>query len=93
MCVESLFLCFIIVFYLIGCCPVMRHVICLYVECLFLCFIIVFYLIGCSPVMRHVINVRNRAKISNQYNQAPHLTQDTNGKVRTSQLDITNESR
>ena len=27
----------------------------------------------------------------NRYNQAPHLTQDTNGKVTTSQLDITNE--
>ena len=25
--------------------------------------------------------------------QAPHLTQDTNGKVTTSQLDITNESQ
>ena len=25
----------------------------------------------------------------NRYNQAPHLTQDTNGKVTTSQLDIT----
>ena len=32
------------------------------------------------------------AKIRNRYNQAPHLTQDTNGKVTTSQLDITNES-
>ena len=26
-------------------------------------------------------------------NQAPHLTQDTNGKVTTSQLDVTNESQ
>ena len=34
---------------------------------------------------------RKRAKIRNQYNQALHLTQDTNGKVTTSQLDITNE--
>ena len=33
------------------------------------------------------------AKIRNRYNQAPRLTQDTNGKVPTSQLDITNESR
>ena len=33
------------------------------------------------------------AQIRNQYNQAPHLTQDTNGKVTTSQLDITNESQ
>ena len=30
------------------------------------------------------------AKIRNRYNQVPHLTQDTNGKVTNSQLDITN---
>ena len=35
--------------------------------------------------------VRKRAKIRNPYNQVPHLTLDTNGKV--SQLDITNESQ
>ena len=29
----------------------------------------------------------------NTINQAPHLTQDTNGKRTTSQLDITNESQ
>ena len=29
----------------------------------------------------------------NLYNQVPHLTQDTNGKVTNSQLDITNESQ
>ena len=29
----------------------------------------------------------------NQYNQAPHLTKDTNGKVTTSQLDVTNEGQ
>ena len=29
----------------------------------------------------------------NRHNQAPHLTQDTNEKVTTSQLDITNESQ
>ena len=40
-----------------------------------------------------LIKVRNRAKIKNRYNQAPHLTQDTNGKVTTSQSDITNESQ
>ena len=34
-----------------------------------------------------------RAKIRNRYNQAPHLTKDTNGKVTTSHLDITNESQ
>ena len=40
-----------------------------------------------------VMKVRKRAKIRNRYNQAPHLTQNTNGKVTTSQLDITNESQ
>ena len=39
------------------------------------------------------MKVRKRAKIRNRYNQAPHLTQDANGKVTTSQLDITNESQ
>ena len=39
------------------------------------------------------IKVRKRAKIRYRYNQAPHLPQDTNGKVTTSQLDITNESQ
>ena len=36
------------------------------------------------------------AKIRNRYNQASHLTkdsEDTNGKVTTSQLDITSESQ
>ena len=37
--------------------------------------------------------VRKRAKIRNRYNQAPNLTQDTNGKATTSQLDIPNESQ
>ena len=36
--------------------------------------------------------VRKGVKVRNRYNQAPHLTQDTNGKVTTSQLDITNKS-
>ena len=37
---------------------------------------------------KHVLNVvkvSNGAKIRNRYNQAPHLTQDTNGKVTNSQ--------
>ena len=37
--------------------------------------------------------VSKGAKIKNQYNQVPHLTQDTNGKVTNSQLDATNESQ
>ena len=40
-----------------------------------------------------MFKVRKRAKIKNQYNQAPHLAQDTNGKVTTSQLDITHEGQ
>ena len=36
--------------------------------------------------------VSKGAKFRNQYNQVPHLTQDTNGKVTKSQLDTTNES-
>ena len=40
-----------------------------------------------------IIKVRKGAKIRNRYNQAPHLTQDTNGEVTTSQLDNTNKSQ
>ena len=40
-----------------------------------------------------LLKVRKRAKIRNRYNQAPHLTQDTNGKVTKAQLDITTESQ
>ena len=36
---------------------------------------------------------KKEGKIRNRYNQAPHLTQDTNGKVMLSQLDITYESQ
>ena len=36
---------------------------------------------------------KGAAKIRNRYNQVPHLTQDTNGKVTNSQLDTTNESQ
>ena len=38
-----------------------------------------------------MLKVRKRANIRNRCNQAPHLTQDTNVKVTTLQLDITNE--
>ena len=37
--------------------------------------------------------VSKGAKIRNRYNQVPHLTQDTNGKVTNSQLGTTNESQ
>ena len=41
----------------------------------------------------HTFKVSTGAKIRNQYNKAPHPTQDTNGKVTNSQLDTTNESQ
>ena len=40
-----------------------------------------------------IIKVIKKAKFRNRYNQVPHLTQDTNGEVTNSQLDITNESQ
>ena len=40
-----------------------------------------------------VIKVSKGVKIRNRYNQVPHLTQDTDGKVTNSQLDTTNESQ
>ena len=39
------------------------------------------------------IQVSKGAKIRSRYNQVPHLTQDTNGKVTNSQLDTTNQSQ
>ena len=39
-----------------------------------------------------VVQCKKRAKIRNRNNQAPQLTQDTNAKVTTSQLAITNVS-
>ena len=46
-----------------------------------------------DPVALKVFKVSKGAKIRNRYNQVPHLTQDTNGKVTNSQLDTTNESQ
>ena len=43
--------------------------------------------------MEMEIKLSMDAKIRNRYNQVPHLTQDTNGKVTNSQLDTTNESQ
>ena len=40
-----------------------------------------------------IVEVSKGAKIRNRYNQVPHLTQDTNGKVTNSQLDNANESQ
>ena len=44
-------------------------------------------------MLLHVHKVRKRKKIKNRYNQVLHLTQDINGKVTNSLLDITNESQ
>ena len=38
-----------------------------------------------------IYKVSKGAKIRSRYNQVPHLTTDTNGKVRNSQLDTINE--
>ena len=40
-----------------------------------------------------MFKVSNGTKIRNRYNQVPHLTQDTNGKVTNSQLDTKNKSQ
>ena len=42
---------------------------------------------------RALFKVSKVAKIRNQYNQVPHLTQVINGKVTNSQLDTTIESQ
>ena len=39
------------------------------------------------------MKVSKGAKIRNRYNQVPHLTKDTNGKVTNSHLDPTNKSQ
>ena len=48
-----------------------------------------------TPTMEVTIDkkVSKGAKIRNRYNQVPHLTQDTNGKLTNSQLDTTNRSQ
>ena len=40
-----------------------------------------------------LVEVSKGANIRKRYNQVPHLTQYTNGKVTNSQLDTTNESQ
>ena len=45
------------------------------------------------PSHQYMVQVSRGAKIRNRYNQVPHLTQATNGKVTNSQLDTTNESQ
>ena len=46
-----------------------------------------------NDILNQCFLVSKGAKIRNRYNQVPHLTQDTNGKVINSQLDTTNESQ
>ena len=48
---------------------------------------------GRKNQIKQTNKVRKRAEIRNRYNQAPHLTQDTNGKEITTQLDIKHKSR
>ena len=38
-----------------------------------------------GEVNTQILKVSKGAKIRNRYNQVPHLTQDTNGKVTNSQ--------
>ena len=47
-------------------------------------------LLQMSLILSEYIEVSNGAEIRNRYNQVPHLTQNTNGKVTNSQLDTTN---
>ena len=46
-----------------------------------------------GKLKKAITKVSKGAKIRNRYNQVPHLTQDTNGKVTNSHLDTTNESQ
>ena len=48
---------------------------------------------GFDSKLKLILKVCKGAKIRNRYNQVPHLTKDTNGKVTNSQLDTTNESQ
>ena len=45
------------------------------------------------PLLIYYVKVSKGAKIRSRYNQVPHLTQDTKGKVTNSQFDTTNESK
>ena len=59
-----------------------------------ICFLSVFCSANKSYFMiAHIFKESKGAKIRNRYNQVPHLTQDTNGKVTNSKLDTINESQ
>ena len=48
---------------------------------------------GSFTLKCYLDKVSKGAKIRSRYNQVPHPTQDTNGKVTNSQLDTTNVSQ
>ena len=48
-----------------------------------------FLLCGSNDVKKS----KKEGKDQERYNQVPHMTQDTKGKVTNSQIDITNESQ
>ena len=53
--------------------------------------VVVVFVFNVPPIAKviwrrgHGLKVSNGTKIRNRYNQVPHLTQDTNGKVTNSQ--------
>ena len=49
--------------------------------------------VACFKHMLITVKVSKGANIMNRYNQVPHMTQDTNGKVTNSQLETTNEGQ
>ena len=49
--------------------------------------------VSAQSLKHNSFKLGKRAQIRNRYNQAPHVTQESNRKVTTSQLDITNESQ
>ena len=61
----------------------------LYIYTFIVKYHLMYVLVFCYPN----ITVSKGPKIRNRYNQAPHLTQDINGKVTNAQLDTTNESQ
>ena len=49
--------------------------------------------VTCGQNLIYDMKVSKGAKIRKRYNQVPHLTQDTKGKVSNPQLDTTNENQ
>ena len=69
--------------------PILRHV---SADCPGLYYLGISRMSFCYILQQFII-VSKGAKIRNRYNQVPHLTQDTNGKVTNSQLYTTNEGQ